>query len=185
MIYIKIKDIDKINEVEGELSEDYYYDENGKTVYTGEKVEFLQILALDSKSFERYVKKIGVEYEDVKKSGILCDDYKYYDSSAEKEKIIRRYKYSKDDIIKGIYNGSEINIKVCEVSNIRPYGLENNYYQGGYLIVNIDEYKNISFIPPIIISIIFVFVLVFIIMKYSINKINKQNAIETIRKENI
>lgn len=323
MIYIKIKDIDKINEVKGmELSEDYYYDESGKAVHTGEKVEFLQILALDSKSFERYVKKIGLEYEDVNKSGILCDDYKYYDLSAKKEKIIRRYKYSKDDIIKGVYNDSEINIKVYEVSNIRPYGLENSYYQGGYLIVNIDEYKNISFIPktitinsknsytlannikelndsisvknldkeakenksmilvisiflygfitvitligvtnifntitsnmelrqkefamlksigmtkkefnrminletifysskalfygiilglvgsfvmnrafavkldkgiyipiqPIIISIIFVFVLVFIIMKYSINKINKQNTIETIRKENI
>lgn len=40
-------------------------------------------------------------------------------------------------------------------------------------------------INPIVISIIFVFILVFIIMKYSINKINKQNTIETIRKENI
>lgn len=40
-------------------------------------------------------------------------------------------------------------------------------------------------IGPIIISIIFVFILVFIIMRYSINKVNKQNTIETIRKENI
>lgn len=38
---------------------------------------------------------------------------------------------------------------------------------------------------PIIISIIFVFVLVFLIMQYSVRKINKQNVIETIRKENI
>lgn len=38
---------------------------------------------------------------------------------------------------------------------------------------------------PIIISAVFVFVLVFIIMKYSIAKINKQNTIETIRKDNI
>ena len=35
------------------------------------------------------------------------------------------------------------------------------------------------------ISIVFVFILVFIIMRYSINKINKQNTIETIRKDNI
>ena len=40
-------------------------------------------------------------------------------------------------------------------------------------------------VQPIIISIIFVFVLIFIIMKYSVNKINKQNTIETIRKDNI
>lgn len=38
---------------------------------------------------------------------------------------------------------------------------------------------------PIIISAIFVFVFIFVIMKYSIAKINKQNTIETIRKENI
>ncbi len=37
----------------------------------------------------------------------------------------------------------------------------------------------------IIISIIVVFILIFIIMKYSINKINKQNIIETIRNDNI
>ena len=40
-------------------------------------------------------------------------------------------------------------------------------------------------IYPIILSIIFVFIIVFIIMRYSITKINKQNIIETIRNENI
>lgn len=38
---------------------------------------------------------------------------------------------------------------------------------------------------PIIISTVFVLVMVCVIMKYSINKIQKQNIIETIRKENI
>ncbi len=38
---------------------------------------------------------------------------------------------------------------------------------------------------PILIAIISVFILVFIIMRYSVKKINKQNIIETIRKENI
>ena len=37
----------------------------------------------------------------------------------------------------------------------------------------------------ILISIIFVFVMVFIIMRFAISKINKQNVVETIRKENI
>ena len=40
-------------------------------------------------------------------------------------------------------------------------------------------------LTAIIISIIFVFIIVYIIMKYSISKINKQNTIETIRKENV
>lgn len=40
-------------------------------------------------------------------------------------------------------------------------------------------------IKAIVIAIIFVFVLIGIIMKFSINKINKQNIIETIRNDNI
>ena len=40
-------------------------------------------------------------------------------------------------------------------------------------------------IQAIIISIIFVMCIVGIIMKYSLSKINKQNIIETIRKDNI
>ena len=50
--------------------------------------------------------------------------------------------------------------------------------------IKVDSGINIP-ISAIIISIVFVFVLVYIIMKYSIKKINKQNTIETIRKENI
>ena len=38
---------------------------------------------------------------------------------------------------------------------------------------------------PILIAIISVFALIGGIMKYSLNKINKQNIIETIRKDNI
>mgnify|MGYP004419002931 CR=1 FL=1 len=34
-------------------------------------------------------------------------------------------------------------------------------------------------------AIVFVFIIVGITMKYSLNKINKQNIIETIRKDNI
>ena len=40
-------------------------------------------------------------------------------------------------------------------------------------------------IKSIIISIVFVMIVVSIIMRYSLKKINKQNIIETIRKENI
>ena len=46
----------------------------------------------------------------------------------------------------------------------------------------------VKFRPPyiaIIISVLVVFLLLFFIMKYSINKIDKQNTIETIRNENI
>ena len=38
---------------------------------------------------------------------------------------------------------------------------------------------------PILISILFVFIIVGLTMKYSLNKINKQNIVETIRNDNI
>lgn len=322
---IRIKDLSKINQIEGiELEDDFYYDEERKeSISTGEgKVSRIQIVGIDNESFKKYAKKIGADYEEIKSSGVLCDNYKYYDENGNNTKEIRRYKYQKNDTIVGKYGEEEIQIKVGAVTDIRPYGMEGNYYGGGYLIVNANEYKNINFeirnicinssapddleqdiknisesinirnmnaevkqeksmllviniflygfmavitligvtnifntitsnmelrqkefamlksigmtkkefnrminletqfygtksllygiilgllgtlamykafsvkidagmyipIKPIIISVIFVFILIFIIMRYSISKINKQNTIETIRKENI
>ena len=58
-----------------------------------------------------------------------------------------------------------------------------------YLIytVTADVYTTSYELPiiPIFISIIFVFIIVFIIMRFAISKINKQNIMETIRKENV
>ncbi len=55
-----------------------------------------------------------------------------------------------------------------------------------YIITRLFAEGNYTFpVLPIIISIVTVFVLLLLIMKYSIGKINKQNIIETIRNENI
>lgn len=60
---------------------------------------------------------------------------------------------------------------------------------GSYLLhLGFNENIEMKYSLPItgiIISIVFVFIIVYIIMKYSISKINKQNTIETIRKENV
>ena len=48
--------------------------------------------------------------------------------------------------------------------------------------------ENLKFVYPtkaVIISVVFIAVIVGIIMRYSLNKINKQNIIETIRNDNI
>lgn len=58
------------------------------------------------------------------------------------------------------------------------YGIYKSFAQGidlGYTLP----------LSAIIVSIVFVFIIVGITMKYSLNKINKQNIIETIRKDNI
>ena len=53
-----------------------------------------------------------------------------------------------------------------------------------YLSLDSDIPYKLPFVA-IIISILVVFILISLIMKYSLNKINKQNTIETIRNENI
>lgn len=65
-----------------------------------------------------------------------------------------------------------------------PIGLLGSYEIFKSFTNSID----FGFIIPwqaIIISVIFVFIIVGLIMKYSLNKINKQNIIETIRQDNI
>ena len=73
-------------------------------------------------------------------------------------------------------------IKSLIIGNILGIGLSYLIYKA------IAEEMDFGFMLPyksIIISIIFVMVIVGITMRYSLSKINKQNIIETIRKENI
>ena len=60
---------------------------------------------------------------------------------------------------------------------------------GSYLVYNaFKKQMDFGYLLPtkaIIISIIFIILLVYTIMKYSISRINKENIIETIRKENV
>ena len=65
-----------------------------------------------------------------------------------------------------------------------PIGLILSYLIHHYLTLD----SGLPYKMPVIailIAVITVFILIFIIMKYSMNKINKQNTIETIRNENI
>ena len=65
-----------------------------------------------------------------------------------------------------------------------PIGLILSYLIHHYLTLD----SSLPYKMPVIailIAVITVFILIFIIMKYSMNKINKQNTIETIRNENI
>lgn len=149
---LKIKDLSKINEIEGvELQEDGYYDEEqDKFILSGEgKVSNLRVLALDNETWNKYVKKIGTNSEKVKNTGILCDKYLYYEDSG-KQIEIRRYNYSVGDIITGKLDSKETSFKVGAITDIKPYGIEKSYYDGGYLVVNLDDYKNMNFEPTYI-----------------------------------
>ena len=66
-----------------------------------------------------------------------------------------------------------------------PLGLILSYTLYKAFEINFIGLKFVWPLSAILISIIAVFILIGVIMKYSLNKINKQNIIETLRKENI
>lgn len=153
---LTIKDLSKINQIdENELSE------NEK------KYSSIQLMALDDSSFEKYCKKVGADYENAKGKGILVDNYLYFDGKNKKE--LRRYKYIEDDKITGEFKDTSLSIEVAKVTKIRPYGIEKTYYGGGYLILDIDEFKNLGFELDIL----------------SIHSNNNENLKEYIKNENI
>ena len=63
-------------------------------------------------------------------------------------------------------------------------GLGGSYIVYKIFTEKIDYGYNLP-IKSIIISIVFIITIVYIIMRYSLNKINKYNIIETIRQDNI
>ena len=140
----EIRDLSKIHEYGKELITEEL---------SGEKYCGLYLVALDEESFKEYSKKIGVKFEDVKDTGILCDEYNEYDKETGAVELKRLYKYEKGDTIVGEYNEEELKIKVGAVSKIKPYGMERVFYDGGVLVVNKNEFKNIDFSDDVTITI--------------------------------
>lgn len=140
----KIKDLSKIHGYGKDLT---------TKERSGEEYCGLSLVALGETSFREYSKKIGVKFEDVKNTGILCDEYNEYDSETGATNLKRLYKYKKGDTIVGEYNEEELKIKVGAVSKIKPYGLERVFYTGGYLVVNKNEFENIDFSDNVTITI--------------------------------
>ncbi|MBO5376192.1 MAG: ABC transporter permease [Bacilli bacterium] len=109
------------------------------------------IRALDSNSFKKYVKELGLNYNKVKNKGILMDDFKYWSNEEQKEIHDKRYNYKAGDTMNISLETSElksnISIELAEVTREKPTGLENLYFGGGYLIVDKTYYDNIDFVP--------------------------------------
>ena len=137
--YIKITDMSKVNTSRIDV-EELATDNQGK------KSIGIELVALDDNTFKEYAKKIKLDYENVKEKGILLDEYNFYDEENNKTIVDRTYLFKNGDVISGKYGHEEkqVNIEIAKVTNIRAYGLESRYYEGGYLIVNKDYYKDFN-----------------------------------------
>lgn len=102
------------------------------------------ILGLDDASFKAYAEKLKVPYDDVKKKGILCDNYIYITNEG-REKRTSRFSYKKGDVVRGtIFEDKSIAIPIGAITKQQPYGYERYYYNGGYLVVNKDYYDDLG-----------------------------------------
>lgn len=146
---LKIRDIRKINNDDNYplIEENKYNNETGEFVKTGEKCSYLNLVGLDSQTFKKYIEKIGENYDEVKTSGILCDYFYYIDSKTDDTKQTRRYKYEKNDTIYAKYGeeNKDLQFKVGGITETKPYGYEDMYYDGGLLVVDINQVTNMNF----------------------------------------
>lgn len=138
--YLKITDIDKVNRKESMEDEE----DSNTAVISNNQYMPLELMALDDNTFKKYCEKIGANYEQVKDKGILIDNL--FEESGDGVKEVRTYNYNENDTITGKYNDKTMSFTVGKVTNIRPYGIENSYYYGGYLVLNIDEFRDIDFV---------------------------------------
>ena len=137
---ILIDDISKINPKEPLECE---YDKNDKCI---KKYARLNIILLDDSTFKSYVKKVKGNYDYLKDKGILTDIDRFYDNKSKKEYEDRIYTYKSGDTIDSkLLNDDNISIDVGMVSNIMPYGFENVYSNGGYIVLNNKYFNNIDY----------------------------------------
>lgn len=133
-----------------------HYSKKYKEIYPEAEIETagvaLEMKALGKQEYDRFIKELGLKYDDVKDKAILVDDYTEYVTINNKStyQMFRIYDYKKGDTInfKTGVEDDEINIEIAEITSNHPKGLENRNALSGYIIVSdefIDKYeKNID-----------------------------------------
>lgn len=147
---IEIYDTDKVKAKDYLISEE---DEDGNIIANSPKYIGMQVVALDDNSFRKYAKRAGVDYEKVKNDGILNDYSSFYITSedgAQTRVIDNIYNYQIGDEVTGKItdkdgNKKDMSIKIGARFNENPYGIEDYYYTGGYLVINKDMHKDKNF----------------------------------------
>ena len=116
-----------------------------KTLYTkefnrliGTNGTKISIFAIGDSEYRTYVKSLGLNYNDVKNTGILINNSFVYDENSKKDVEISVLNIKKNDKVDIKINNITHQIKISEVTKERPFGFSNTY-SSEFIIVS-DEY---------------------------------------------
>lgn len=98
------------------------------------------LISVGKEEYLRYISKLGLNYNSVKDKGILIDNNIGYDTKKKLEVSYNMTDNKKGDIINftSMKEDKTFDMELASVTNIRPFGYENNY--GSLVMVISDEY---------------------------------------------
>lgn len=142
-IFINVEQVE-LNKHYSQKYKEIYLDDSEEREDEG-KFSSILVTPLKEEQYKKFLKEIGVKYEDAKEKAILIDNMKKYVVDEEgkgKYELFRTYDYKKGDIINFRLFTRDSNqivenkIEIVAVTEERPMGLEEAYYHNGRLIVS-------------------------------------------------
>lgn len=98
----------------------------------------IMIVSLGDYQYKKYIKQLGLKYNDIKNKAILIDYEKVETRNNDKliSKYMRTYDYNRNDYIKIKKQGKEDEFQIGFVTREKPFGLKNNYGPSAYLVLS-------------------------------------------------
>lgn len=128
----------ELTEYGKEIKERFYNEENGV------RIDEINVIALSKEAYERYVSKLGGDYEKYKNGAILID--KNINTNNDGKKIQGNiYTWKKGDIITGKINDTQCNIEILAKTEEIPAGVNILYNPDAFIIVSEDFINKVGY----------------------------------------
>ena len=118
--------------------------------YTGKKQDnehdgYISVISLGNEQYNKYIKKLGLKYEDIKDKAILVDYQNIQNpNNPNQMKKLSELDFKVGDTISGIIQNADVNysIEIGATSKVIPFGLLD--YTSKYLILSEEEYSKVT-----------------------------------------
>lgn len=148
--YIETTKLEDIKEFHLRKSKDFetelYYskDFKKKLVESEEKDTTVNVISIEDKEYESYIKELGLEYNYVKDKGILLDFNSEYEKS--KNELIHNYNVKAGDTIniKNQDSNNYYDIEIISIPNTKPSSLDEKGLDIEGILVSSELFKKIT-----------------------------------------